>query len=111
MVLGSRLRFFRNRLWNITEDVSKYLQYQQGEYASIHEFLDLREVKGNQEVLASFRSFEDEEPEWVSLHKIYEAVPERVCDALHAFKDGGLARKKQLSRKFLKHRSDLRAAP
>lgn len=43
VVHGSRLRFFRKENFNITEDVDKFLNYQQGEYASIKAFVDLRE--------------------------------------------------------------------
>ena len=107
VIHGSRLRFFRNEHFNVTEDVNKFLKFQQGEYASIKSIMDLREQRGNQEVLVSYLGFDEEEPEWVSLHSMHEDVPERLTESLSVFEQGGLMRQRKLARKFLNYLSKL----
>ena len=107
MVHGSRLRFFRNKHYNVTEDVEKFTKCQQEEYMAVKDFLGLRHSKGNKEVLVSYLEFDDEEPKWTSLVAMFEDVPERLLDALRLFKQQGCKHQQALAEKFLQYLNGL----
>ena len=82
VVHGSRVRFFRNDQFNVTEQVTAQLQYQEGQRAIFARFLEIREQSSLLELSVEYRGFEIEEPVWMAIHELVSEVPEIVREYL-----------------------------
>ena len=97
VVHGSRVRFFRNSSFQVTEEVLDYLQFQQGHLAAVDRLLDVREHRGNMEILVEYRGFSDEDPVWVDLLQLNEDIPQILSEFLEETKANGTAPKRALA--------------
>lgn len=80
IVHSSRVMFFRNDKFEVTEQVTTQLQYQEGQRAIIARFLDISEHSGVLELNFEYRGFEGEERTWVTIHELLSEVYELVRD-------------------------------
>lgn len=96
IVHGSRLKFFRNSEYEVTEECTDYLAFQEGEYCLVDEFEDIRLKDGELELLVKWKRFDDEQPAWKSFQIMREDVPTRVKEFLNELSEHGTKRQKQL---------------
>lgn len=95
-VHGSRVSFFRNKDLQVTEEVSAYLSFQEGEYCAVNQFLSIREHDRNMQLLHEYRVFEEEEPVRWDLQELLEDVPLLVQGFLHDLKKNGTQQQRDL---------------
>jgi len=96
VVHGSRLKFFRNSDYEVTEECLNQLAYQEGELCVVHELLDIRVHQGTPELLVKWKGFEDEEPGWERLDIMKEDIPVMVSDFLDEIKASGTNRQRKI---------------
>lgn len=94
---GRRLKHFRNSEFEITEDVTHHLEYQQGELLVIDNFDDIREKDGQVECLVRWKGFSDEERDWVAYETLKEDVPDLIREFLDDTIKSGTKRQRQLA--------------
>ena len=66
----------------MTEELLDHLAYQQGELLLIDQFIDIRRKQGDTELIVTWRGFNLDKSDWVSLSSLLENVPELVKDYL-----------------------------
>ena len=81
-VHGTRLKFFRNKDFEVTEEVKEYLAFQDEEYCVVHEFEDIRVTQGEVGLKLKWRGFDDEDPGWEAMKIMKEDVPVMVDEFL-----------------------------
>lgn len=96
-VHGRRLKFFRNKDFNVTEKVHNHLAYQQNAFLVVQNFDNIRSVQGHVELLTNWRGFAEVESSWVSLALLREDVPELVKDYLNDIQKSGYRRQRSLA--------------
>ena len=75
---GRRLKFLRNKDFEVTEEVLQHLEYQEGELLVIESFLDIRQHQVQVELPVKWRGFSENETDWVTLVTLREDVPTLV---------------------------------
>ena len=65
-VHGRRLKFFRNKDFEVDEEVLNHIAYQTGELLVIDKFLDIRRNKATVELLIKWRGFTEDETDWIT---------------------------------------------
>lgn len=93
---GRRLKFFRNKDFEVTEELKDYLSYQNGELLVIERFEDIRRNKGKAELLIKWKGFSDEENDWVSIETLREDVPTLLEDFLSDIRSNGTQRQRNI---------------
>jgi len=96
-VHGRRLKLFRNKDYNVTQEVLDHLQYQQGELLVIKEFHGIRKIDGQVELLVEWKGFTDSEKDWVAYPSLKEDVPELVQEYIDELKQSGSKQEKTLA--------------
>jgi len=94
---GRRLKFYRNKDYEVTEELKDHLSYQQNELLLIERFDDIRRNKGDIELQVKWRGFSEDEQDWVSLSTLREDVPVLVEEYLSDIKDNGTQRQRRLA--------------
>lgn len=98
---GRRLKMFRNKDFEITEELKDYLRYQQGELLVIDRFDDIRERQENVELLVKWKGFGEEESDWVEYASLKEDVPTLINEYLNEIASDGTQRQKNIVAKLL----------
>lgn len=96
---GRRLKCFRNKSFQVTEEVRNHLSYQRDELLVVKEFEDIRNNDGSIEILFHWRGFPAEEAEWTSLEALQEDVPVLIKEYLEKIEKEGTARQRQVASK------------
>jgi len=97
VVHGSRLKFFRNSDYNVTEECLNQLAYQEGELCVVEELMDIRVHNGVVEILVKWKGFEEEDPGWELFDTMKEDIPALVSDFLIELKNSGTARQRRIA--------------
>ena len=95
-MLGTRLIFFRNSEYNLTEELDEHLRFQQSELFIVHEIKDIRRKHGKIELLASWFGLDEET--WEPLAHLQDDVPEMVHEYLQHIRESGSPADKRLAR-------------
>lgn len=95
-VHGRRLKLFRNKSYNVTEDVMDHLKYQQGELLVIDSFQGIRSKNSDIEILVRWRGFPISESDWVSVKTLKEDVPELLEDFIKDLSANGTQKERSL---------------
>ena len=74
-VHGRRLKFFRNKDYQVEEEVLNHLAYQAGELLVVDSFTDIRQDHCVIEIRVKWRGFAEEESDSVTLSSLREDVP------------------------------------
>lgn len=96
-VHGRRLKFFRNSSFEVTEELSEHLDYQEGELLSFEEFRDIRNLSGNIELLVKWRGFSEDKLDWVDATTLREDVPDLLAEYKAEVSENGTKRQRQLA--------------
>lgn len=88
-VHGRRLKLYRNKDFEVTQELADHLSYQQNELLVIERFDDIRLHHGDAELLVKWRGFNDDESDWVSLSTLREDAPVLVEDLLTYLREQG----------------------
>lgn len=97
VVHGTRLKFFRNSDFNVSEECTAQLKFQEEEYCVVSEFLDLRLKDGELQILVKWKGFDDEDPGWESLDVMRGDVPALVTDFVDEIKESGTPRQRKIA--------------
>ena len=100
VVHGSRVKFFRNKDYEVTEECLNQLAYQDGELCMIDSILDLRELEGTAELLVKWRGFDDETPSWEDYNTMRVDVPNMVSQFLRTMRKDGDERQRTLAARW-----------
>ena len=95
-VHGRRLKFFRNKDFEVDEEVLNHIAYQAGELLVIDSFLDIRRNKGTVELLIKWRGFTEDETDWVTHESLREDVPEMLQEYLNEVSRSGARRQRAI---------------
>lgn len=87
LVHGRRLKFFRNRLSEVNEEVEHHLTYQENDLLVVEEFQDIKRDQEGIKVFVKWRGFEDSENDWVLLDKLQHDVPNLIEEYLKSFEN------------------------
>jgi hypothetical protein len=98
-VHGTRLKFFRNSSFEVTDDVTEYLQFLDGELCIVELFIGIRLKDGRAQLHVIWRGFELEDATWENLDVMNEDLPNAVASYLAALKDNGTVAEKALAAK------------
>ena len=96
-VHGRRLKFFRNKDLDVTEELLDHLVYQQGELLVINQFIDIRRMQGDTGLLVTWRGFTSDESDWVSLSSLHEDVPELVKNYFADISINGIKKQRDIA--------------
>jgi len=88
-VHGRRLKFFRNKDFEVTEEVRNHLAYQENELLVVRSFEDIRANAGTVELLVHWRGFEKDESSWEPLDLMREDVPVLVREFIEMMNKSG----------------------
>ena len=94
---GSRLRFFRNSSFQVTDELRDHLAYQKNEMFIIEEFTGIRRKGVDLELRVKWRGFPVHESEWITLVKLQEDVPQMVQDYIQDLRRSGTPRERRLA--------------
>lgn len=97
VVHGTRIKFFRNKEFNVTSDCEEQLVFQAEEYCVVDEIQDIRVQDGEVQVVVRWKGFQDEEPGWEDISVMKEDVPALVVDFLNEMRDSGTKRQKTIA--------------
>ena len=95
----SRVRFFRNDTFDVTENVTVQLQHQEGQKAIFARFLGIRERSGVLELSVEYRGFEVQEPSWMPVCELVSEVPQILREYLAERKVAGSQTQARLAAK------------
>ena len=96
-VYGRRLKFFRNKDFEVTEEIRNQLAYQAIELLVVREFQDIRERSGEVELLTWWKVFEETEDDWVSIEVMKEDVPALTTEYLEEIRKTDTWRQKRIA--------------
>jgi transposase InsO family protein len=82
-VHGTRLKFFRNRDWEVTVAAKEHIAYLDDELCVVDRFINLRRREDIIEVRVTWKGFEDSESTWEPYTALLEDVPEMLRAYLH----------------------------
>lgn len=71
---GRRLKLFSNSDFNVTEEMTEHLRYQEGELLHVERFDDIRSASGNVDLLVKWCRLHSDESDWVSLETLRDDV-------------------------------------
>lgn len=91
---GRRLKFFRNKSFEVSEEIIDHLKYQEGELLVIESFEDIRSHNGAPECLVKWRGFPKEESDWVLYSSLKEDVPEFLEEFITEITKSGTKRQR-----------------
>ena len=94
---GRRLRFFRNSVFNVTEELKHHLMYQKGELLLIESFTGIRRKVTDVELRVKWRGLPEEESDWTTLATLKEDVPTLVDEYLDHLKGAGTPRERRIA--------------
>lgn len=97
-VHGRRLKFFRNKHFQVSEELVNHLAYQTGELLVVEIFTDIRCKQDVTELQIKWRGFAEEESDWVSLALLREDVPELLDDYLQDIQKAGSRRQRIIAK-------------
>jgi len=95
-VHGRRLKFYRNKDFEVSEALKDHLSYQQNELLVIERYDDIRRYHGDVELKVKWRGFSEDEQDWVSLSTLREDVPALVADFFEYVDKQGTQRQRRL---------------
>lgn len=72
---GRRLKLFRNRNFEVTEELVNQLSYQEGKLLFIEDFIGIRKLQVVIEIRVQWKGFKEDETDWVSVKTLREDVP------------------------------------
>ena len=81
-VHGRRLKFFRNKDFQVSQELLNHLSYQEGELLVVEAFTDIRRKQGVTELQVKWRGFDAVKSDWVSLSSLREDVPDLLEEYL-----------------------------
>ena len=93
-VHGRRLKFFRNKDFEVTEEIGNQLAYQANELLVVREFQDICKRSGKVEHLTCWKGLEKTEDDWVSIEVMREDVPALTTEYLEEIRKTGTWRQK-----------------
>lgn len=93
---GRRLKFFQNKLFEITEDIHQHLEYQRDELLVVDSFKGIRRKQRDIQVLVKWRGFKGEQ-DWVSDISLREDVREIFAEYIKDLNENGSKREKQIA--------------
>jgi len=97
VVHGSRLKFFRNCDYEVTEECYNQLAYQEGELCVVDKIMDIRLHEGVLQLLVKWKGFDDEDPGWETFETMKDDVPALVSDFLSDIITSGVPRQRKLA--------------
>ncbi len=97
VVHGTKLRFFRNRDFEVTEECRAQLAFQAEEYCAVQEIMEIRKKKGELQVLVKRKVLDDEDPGRESYETMEEDVPALLNDFTEEIKASGTSRRKKMA--------------
>lgn len=89
VVHGTRMKFFRNKAFNVTTDCEEQLTFQAEKYCVVGEIQDTRVQGGEVYVLVRWKRLQDEEPGWEYLSVMKEDIPALVVEFLNEMRESG----------------------
>lgn len=92
---GRRLRFFRNKYFEVTEEVKEHLLYQEDELQVVESFDDIRSSNGRIEILVKWKGFSEDETDWVEIDILREDVPVLLREFIDDIRRTGTQRQKR----------------
>lgn len=96
-VHGRRLKYFRHKDFEVTEESRNQLAYQENELLVVREFQDIRECSREVELLTCWKGFEETENDWVSIEVMKEDVPALTAQYVGEIRKTGSRRKKGIA--------------
>lgn len=94
---GRRLKFFRNKDYEVTEELKDHLAYQGDELLVIDKFEDIRQVDGSTQVYVKWKGFSDSENDWVSFDSLKEDVPALIDEYIQDLASNGTERQRSIA--------------
>ena len=98
---GRRLKFFRNKNYEVKEDLLNHVAYQTSELMNVSKFLDLRKTKGTVEVLTKWKGLDSSEDSWENIEVMREDVPVLIEEFLKTIAANGTAKQKRMAKHLL----------
>jgi len=95
-VHGRRLKFYRNKDFEVSEALKDHLSYQQNELLVIERFDGIRRNHGDLELKVKWRGFSEDEQDWVSLSTLREDVPVLVDEFISYVNEQGTQQQRRL---------------
>jgi hypothetical protein len=97
VVHGTRLKFFRNRDWEVTDAAKEHIAYLDDELCVIDHFIDLRQRDDAVELRVFWKGFENGNATWEPYAAMLEDVPDMLRNYLQYVSRTGTLAKKQLA--------------
>jgi len=98
---GSRLKFFRNSSYNVSDECLDQLAFQDGELCVVDKFVDIRMHEGAFQVLCEWKGFDEEDPAWEDIDTMRQDVPVLLQEFLEELKKHGTSEQKRLASKII----------
>lgn len=95
---GTRIKLFRNSSYKVTDEVTEYIKYQQGQYCIVDSIQDIRRNNGIVELQVSWKGFDDEDPTWTPLEDLKEDIPTMVQEFLSEIGTVGNNRQRRIAK-------------
>lgn len=95
---GRRLKFFRNKDYQIKEDLLNHIAYQTNELMNVSKFVDLRNNKGIVQVLTQWKGLDSSEDSWENIEVMREDVPVLIQEFLNEIAANGSGRQKRIAK-------------
>jgi Chromo (CHRromatin Organisation MOdifier) domain len=78
----TRIKFYHDASLGVTEELKSHLQYQDSTLFVIEQLLELREVRGQVQVLVKWMGFDEGENTWEPVTTILEDAPDLLREFL-----------------------------
>jgi hypothetical protein len=101
VVHGTRLKFFRNASWTVSEEAKEHLAYLEDELCVVDHFVDLRKRTETCELKVYWKGFEERDSTWEPFADMKEDVPDTLRDFLLDLTRTGTPAKKKLAASLL----------
>jgi RNase H-like domain found in reverse transcriptase/Reverse transcriptase (RNA-dependent DNA polymerase)/Integrase zinc binding domain/Integrase core domain/Aspartyl protease len=101
VVHGTRLKFFRNRNWEVTDAAKEHIAYLDDELCVVDHFIDLRQRNDAVELKVFWKGFEDGDATWEPYATMLEDVPDMLRSYLQDVSRTGTLAKKRLAASLL----------
>lgn len=62
-----RLKLFRNKDFDVSEEVFNHAAYEENELLVVKEFQDIRKKNGQVQILVNWKSFGEEKNDWIGI--------------------------------------------
>jgi hypothetical protein len=101
VVHGTRLKFFRNREWDVTDAAKEHIAYLDDELCVVNHFFNLRQRNDAVELKVLWKGFEEGDATWEPYATMLEDVPDMLRSYLQDVSRTGTLAKKRLAASLL----------